>query len=144
MMKVLFIGLGSIGQRHAAILAKRGGYELLALRSGQGSLGDHQLPVRNLSSWEQVSAEKPQLAFITNPTALHIPAAMACARQGMALFLEKPIGHNTQGLAELCALCRERQLPTYVAYVLRFHPVILRLKQMVQAERLVHLLVCSG
>ncbi len=138
-MKVIFFGLGSIGQRHARLLRTRGGCEIFAVRTGQGDAPDPDFPVKVLAGWPQVEAVQPEVAFITNPTAAHIPTAIECARRGMALFIEKPLGHNTEGLEELIQLVRQKNLPTYVAYVLRFHPVILKLQEMLRKEPALHM-----
>src|SRR5262249_40401662 len=57
-------------------------------------------------------------------TSLHVETALQCARRGMQLFLEKPIGHSFEGLDELRTLVRERRLTAFVAYPLRFHPAV--------------------
>jgi predicted dehydrogenase len=138
-MKIVFFGLGSIGQRHARLLAKSGGHELLAMRTNQGDAPAPDFPVQVLKTWDQVDRVKPHIAFITNPTSLHIPTAMECAKRGMALFMEKPLGGSEEGLDELLDIIQKKTLVTYVAYVMRFHPVILHLKGILEKERCCHL-----
>lgn len=133
-MKILFFGLGSIGSRHARLLKEIGGYEVHAFRSGRKGRGN-PLGVPEISGWREVDALKPDVAFITNPTDLHIETALPCAERGMALFLEKPIGASTDGLKELLGLVLKKRLPTYVAYVLRFHPAVRRLKEELKGRK---------
>lgn len=129
-MRIIFFGLGSIGQRHARLLHQSGGHELYALRTHQSDAPRPDFPVQELKSWDQVDALKPQVAFITNPTSMHIATAIECAKRGMALFMEKPLGGSEEGLDALLDIIWKKKLPTYVAYVLRFHPVVLELKDM--------------
>ena len=92
-MNILIIGLGSIGQRHMLILHENFQPELFVLRSShQGA--PNQLGIKELYSWEEVARIKPEVAFITNPTYLHIETALQCARLGTHLFIEKPLSHS--------------------------------------------------
>jgi predicted dehydrogenase len=136
-LKVLLIGLGSIGQRHTGLLQKNFSHQLFALRSGRGSALD--IPgVTMLHSWAEVDAVAPEAAFIMNPTALHVAAALECAVRGMHLFIEKPIDCSDQGLDRLIDIVQRRRLTAYVAYPLRFHPVILKLKELCAGRNILH------
>ncbi|MDE2223581.1 MAG: Gfo/Idh/MocA family oxidoreductase [Candidatus Omnitrophica bacterium] len=131
-MKIIFFGLGSIGQRHARLLQESRKHELFALRSQCSDASEPDFPIHALKNWDEVDKVRPEVAFITNPTALHIETAVRCAERGMALFLEKPLGASEKGLDELLRLIKEKSLVTYVAYVLRFHPVIIQLKEILE------------
>ncbi len=145
-MKALFIGLGGIGQRHLRNLwaATGGNVELLAYRvRGRTDVLTSQLtidPGKNLESlyglrtFDTLSAaldQRPDIAFICNPTSLHIPAALEAARAGCHLFLEKPISDSLAGLGELAAIVEQKRLVTLVGYQLRFHPLMRRLAALV-------------
>ena len=97
--------------------------------------------MQELDHWTEVDRIRPQVAFITNPTALHIETALQCARRGMAIFIEKPLGGCGPGLEELMDIVRRQKVVTYVAYVLRFHPVILKLKEMMGEQTCWHMQV---
>jgi predicted dehydrogenase len=140
-MKIIFFGLGSIGKRHAQILLKGGEHNLFALRTHRGDVKQEPLAIQELSSWQEVDRIKPDVAFITNPTALHVSTAIECARRGMTLFLEKPIGGGLERLDELLQLIQSQRLVTYVAYVLRFHPIIAHLKDLLSKEPCLHMRV---
>lgn len=126
-MKVLLFGFGSIGRRHARILLEEG-HEVHVFRSGLGPSGN-ELGIPEICRWESVDALQPEVAFIANPTHCHIETALACAERAIPMFIEKPIGASTQHLDHLLHLVREKRVPTYVAYVLRFHPEVIRLKK---------------
>lgn len=143
-MKIIFFGLGSIGRRHAEILSRKTDVQLYALRTRKSDCPDSSLPVQELFSWEDVDRIKPDIAFITNPTMMHIPTAIECAKRGMAIFLEKPLGGSLEGLDELLSIVNKNKVVTYVAYLLRFSPIILKLKEMIEADRLVHIQIEAG
>lgn len=122
-MRVVFFGLGPIGTRHATILQQMGGMTLCAFRSDPRK-PKNSLNIPEIFSWETLEAWKPDVAFITNPTFRHMECALACVERGWRLFVEKPIHVSTEGLARLTHLLAKHRVPSYVAYVLRFHPAI--------------------
>jgi predicted dehydrogenase len=136
-LRILFCGLGSIGRRHARLIQSHFPYEIVALRSFQGQ-EPNDLGLTEVSSWEEVDAMKCNVAFITNPTFLHTQTALRCAERGMHIFLEKPIDCTLDGLDSLCALVRSQKLSAYVAYPLRFHPVVRALKEKLQGKQFLH------
>lgn len=120
---IVLFGLGSIGQRHARLLQAMGGASLIAFRSSR-ALSPNPLGLPEVFSWEELAGRQPQVAVISNPTDHHIDTALACAERGLALFIEKPIGDTTRDLGSLLEIVEAKRLSTYVAYCLRFHPVV--------------------
>lgn len=147
-MKVLFAGLGGVGQRHLRNLrALRGDdVEVLAFRQRglsrtlTNTLGveadvdlEAKYRVRTFRELDAALAEKPSAVFITNPSSLHVPIALAAAKAGCHLFVEKPLSHDLEGLDELIAVAEEKKLATLVGYQLRFHPLIALLRERLPA-----------
>jgi predicted dehydrogenase len=60
--------------------------------------------------------------MVCNPTALHVDVALAAARAGCHLFIEKPVSHDREGVGELVHEVRSRGLTTLVGFQYRFHP----------------------
>lgn len=137
-MKILFFGLGSIGQRHAKTLLKQYDHELFAFRTGKSDL-DRSLAIREIHAWNEVDQFQPDIAFITNPTSKHIDTAIRCAKLGCKLFIEKPLGASMERLDELIDEVNDRNLVTYVAYNLRFHPVIRKVKEYLDSYKMLHM-----
>lgn len=143
-MKIVFFGLGSIGQKHAKILLKNYKHDLFAFRSGINSK-KNILGIKELHSWKEVEQLRPEVAFITNPTYLHIETAIRCAKISCKLFIEKPIGKDLNGLNKLIRIVKKKNLVTYVAYCLRFHPVIKKLKEYINNRKPLHIrIVCTS
>lgn len=143
-VKIIFFGLGSIGQRHANILLKNYNHTLYAFRSGTTDL-PNSLGIKELYSFGEIEKLKPDIAFITNPTNLHIETAIKCAKLGCKLFIEKPIGKDLEGLDKLLQIVKEKNLTTYVAYNLRFNPVIIKLKKYIDKHKILHArVVCTS
>lgn len=146
-MKIIFFGLGGAGQRHIKLLQEfYPDCELFALRTRAG-YNKNPCPssVCPLVDWDAVEFQKPDIAFICNPTHLHIPTAIKCAELGMHLFIEKPIGHNTSTLALLVDLVAEKHLTVYMGYPLHFHDSVKAMQEAVAGERVLHAeMVCTS
>ena len=99
--KILLIGLGSIGQRHARLLKESfPEIDLVALTSKNNlqleSTIDHF--VENL---EEAIALNPQAAIICNPASKHISTAIPLAKKGIHLLIEKPLSNQWQDTSKL-------------------------------------------
>lgn len=157
-MRILFCGLGSIGQRHLRNLRQLLGDELqvhayrvrgqrIKLKEGgveEGADLERDYGVVVHESLAQALASNPDAAFICNPNSLHVPVALACAHAGVAIFMEKPLASELEGIAELDALVREKNLLFHVGYNYRFHPGLQRIKTLVQEGFFGRLLTARG
>lgn len=138
-MKALFVGLGGVGQRHLRNLHAIVGdsLEVLAYRTRKlsqvitttldiepGADIDEKYGIMVFDDLDQALAQKPDAIFICNPTSMHIPVAMAAAEQGCAIFVEKALSHNFDGVDELIDLVEGKGLTAMVGYQLRFHPCL--------------------
>ena len=154
-MKVLFVGLGGIGQRHARNLRTILGadVEIIAWRTRRLSHVvtptlqadtsrdvEREYDIRVFDTLQSALDEQPQVAFICNPSSLHVASALVCLRAGCDLFLEKPVSHNLDGLAELTRAAKEGRCVVMVGYQLRFHPCFQRLQKILRSEHLGRLL----
>ena len=81
-MKILFFGLGSIGNRHAKIIKDNFGFELYGYRTEKGQ-EKKDLLLHEFRDIESAFSIRPDVAFITNPTFLHVPTALECAKRNI-------------------------------------------------------------
>jgi len=148
-MRVLIVGLGSIGQRHVRNLRSLLGadIEIMAWRTrGLSHVLTDQLNVRQdvklesyydiqtISNLDKALAQRPDSVFVTNPSSLHMPVALAAAEAGCNLFIEKPLSHSLDDVARLLELVEQRRLVTMVGYQLRFHPCLRLVKEFLERE----------
>lgn len=138
-MKALIVGLGGVGQRHARNLRSLLGNELelfaYRVRGRAGVITDTltwekatdlnlTLGLTCFPDLNQALAVKPDIVVISNPSCLHIPVALAAARAGCHLFIEKPLSDSLDGVEELQNMVRDNGLTTMVGFQLRFHPCL--------------------
>lgn len=158
-MKVLVIGLGSIGQRHVRNLRTLFGtsVEIVAYRvRGWSQVVTPNLkadPKRHvvdeygiqvMTNLEAALATKPRVALICNPTSEHVPTAMACLRAGCDVLLEKPVAPSLAGVAALMSEAWARGRIVMVGYQMRFHPLFRWLQELVSGNSLGRLLTARA
>ena len=102
-MRVLFVGLGSIGKRTLeSCLRTRPENDYAALRR-QGSLPLANPRVREFSEMTEVDAFQPELVFVCNPTSLHAETVSRLKKFHAAFFIEKPLADTVSGVNSICA-----------------------------------------
>lgn len=126
------VGAGSIGERHIEILQKMGYKNIHVFRQ-------RNLPLRNIAAdtvhiftdWNEIKTIRPLAAFICTPTSQHLAQTIDCAGMGIHLLVEKPLAENISGLKELKKVVVEKKVYLQVAYMLRFHPLMQKMKEFV-------------
>ena len=149
-MRILFIGLGSIGQRHLRNiqgLISSSEFEFLAYRSsshqqvienGDALLSDNLAKHYNLIEYDDLQealGQAPDVAFICNPSSLHISTAIQSAKAGCHLFIEKPLATEINNLELLEKLLEVKQLISMVGFQFRFHPCIKEISRIFQSKQ---------
>lgn len=145
-MKVLFAGLGGVGQRHLRNLkelepaAEVSAYRVRGLgRVITDTLGvadgdiEAKYGVRRFDALDAALAAKPDAVVVSNPSRFHVPVARAAVEAGVAVFLEKPVSDSPDGLDELVELAERKHVPCLVAYQLRFHPSVRKVAELLAA-----------
>ena len=135
-MKVLFIGLGSVGRRQLRLLRELVDADIICYRSGKGKAMpqfEEKNGIKEFNNFEQAIAEKPDSAIISNPTALHVETALALAQADVPFFIEKPVSDRLEGLDTLQKIVREKNLPVMVGFQLRHHPGYKQLIQLINS-----------
>ena len=149
-MKVIFVGLGSIGQRHLRNIKQlRQGQTLEIFACRQGS---HQLVIEEGNTHEVESlanyygftefqdlkgalSEELDIAFICNPSSMHISTSILCAKKGCHLFVEKPVSSESDGLEELEQVLEKKGLVSMIGFQTRFHPLVMETSRLLKTQR---------
>jgi predicted dehydrogenase len=127
--RVLICGAGSAGERHLRNLRALGRGEVALLRSRGAPLRTVSEKTPEFREWNHALADfKPDVAIVSNPTALHLETALRAAHAGCHVFVEKPLSHNLAGLAELNRILEANGRKGMVAYMMRFHPLLKQVK----------------
>jgi predicted dehydrogenase len=155
LLKILIIGLGGIGQRHTRNLRALLGdsVEIIAYRVRRLShvvtptMGadternvEDVYSIRSFDLLDEALAERPDAAFVCNPSSLHVAVTRACLEAGVDVFIEKPLADSLEGTSELVALAEKNKRIAMVGYQLRFHPCVRKLQEVVASGELGSLL----
>ncbi|MFZ5585698.1 MAG: Gfo/Idh/MocA family oxidoreductase [Thermodesulfobacteriota bacterium] len=105
--------------------------ELLAQTAQQYSGVDTCLALSEVTGRKDIAA-----AVIATPAETHYALAKECLLAGKHVFVEKPLVLRESEGQELIDLAQERGLVIMVGHLLQYHPVFVRLKQMVSAGEL--------
>jgi predicted dehydrogenase len=133
--RLLIVGLGSIGARHARIArAIAPDVRIVAWRRRPS---DSPIPGIEgvVSTLGEALDFRPQLAVIASPASLHLDAAIPLAAAGVHLLVEKPIAGSPEGVEELIETCRTRRVTLMVGYNLRFLPSLQRFRELILEQR---------
>jgi len=142
-MKYLIVGTGSIGSRHAKNIAEQdpSAELILVLYDREANpyiddlkktLSDH----KDVYTLKEGLLLKPDAALICNPTAYHVTTALDILPTCKNILIEKPLSHNRNNVLELSRLAAKHKANILIAYCLRWHPVIMRVRELLDKKTL--------
>ena len=120
-MKLLVIGAGSIGRRHAANAAT------LADEAAIFDLNPELAVQADLQTFESLDSALGWGAdgiIIATPHTTHIELAHKAVESGAHALIEKPISNTIEGVEEFLDLAKEKNKSVYVVCNMRFHPAV--------------------
>lgn len=148
--RIVVVGLGSIGRRHARLLKERSDLDVAvcepspeALEKARSEIG----AVKVYADFESALASRPDALLIATPHSLHTGQAIAGMRAGAHVLCEKPLCIDPREAARLVACSRQTGKALVVGFQLHFHPGLLRLRELIRQGvigNVVHLHVRVG
>lgn len=148
-MKILFVGLGSIGQRHLrnikTLFPKT---KFLAYRqlNRQFSLNnknkitsydlDKKYKLKIYKNYLKALLEKPDAVFICNPTPMHLKFAIIAAKKKINIFIDKPLSDKLNKTNLLKKIVKKNKIYFMVGYQLRFNKCLNFIKKLLEKSEL--------
>lgn len=131
-MKIGIIGFGSIGKRHYENLLRHT-KDIVVLSKRR----DVDLP-NFAASWADFKKMGPYDAiFITNETSEHITTINKCLTlKPRAIFIEKPISHNSRGLESAAKKAKNSGINLWVGYCMQFYKPFMKIKNILKNGKL--------
>lgn len=132
--RVVVVGLGSIGRRHARLLCERAdiavevfepSYEALSL--ARNEIGD----LRNFDTYDEALATSPDIVWLATPTQFHSTQAIAALNAGCHVFCEKPMADTVENALAIKRAAEESGRVFNVGFMLHFMPAIQRLRELI-------------
>ena len=123
--RVLVCGAGSIGRRHIGNLLQLGA-EVLVWRARSELLVDitRDFPVQACTDLDSGIAAV-EAVVVATATDEHVAIATAALKAGRALFIEKPLSHDYEGIDNLSYLAKGKVVE--VGFQFRAHPNLIAL-----------------
>jgi predicted dehydrogenase len=132
--RVLVLGGGSIGERHARCFLATGRCQVAVCdldAAVRARLAKTYPLAATFASVDEALIERWDAAVIATPAHLHVAQAHRLADLGVALLIEKPLSTTLRGLDALQRAIDARRLVAGVAYVFRTHPAVMRAKELI-------------
>lgn len=129
-LKILLVGLGSIGRKHLSFLKNINSLELAALRTSKGKINE-ETGIQEFFSIEEALKFKPDGVLIANPTSLHVDMALPFLKEGIKVLIEKPIDDSYKKALQLEPYKENLR----VAYCMRFLPTYEVLKEIFKRDK---------
>ncbi len=136
-LRVIVVGLGSIGNRHLENLAQLGVQHRAVLRRPRGNPAFQVPPeVRVFTRLEDALAAGFDAAVICTPTALHAESALPWIKAGVPVLLEKPIDSSPEQARLLLEADQRHRTGSWMAYCMRYHPAWRLVREKLHAGQL--------
>tara|TARA_B110000483_G_C18197102_1_gene543491 strand:+ start:1583 stop:2596 length:1014 start_codon:yes stop_codon:yes gene_type:complete len=146
----LFVGLGSIGQRHIRNLRKILGKKInfyafrqiknvpLINKNGKKIKGsiEERYNIKLINKLDRIFRVNVDLVFITNPSSLHIKTVLRLKNlKNSYIFIEKPLDSNLKKIKELKYFLKKNNNKVFVGFNLKLHPGYLKLKDIINKNK---------
>jgi predicted dehydrogenase len=150
-MKILFIGMGSIGQRHLQNIQSLYGKDVECFAVRSTSHNNHikdgvATPVRDLNEYYQIGVFQTldealneyayDAVFITNPSSLHSEVILKCLDYQINIFVEKPLCINLKEAQEIKNKLTYFNSILYVGYQTHFDPMFRKVYDLIVNSKL--------
>jgi predicted dehydrogenase len=136
-IRTAVIGVGSLGQHHARILAKHPSSELVALVDtdikraqkiaslyGRPAVDNHAALIGKLDA-----------AVISVPTPCHFSVAKDLLKSNIHCLVEKPFTSTVEEAQELISIARENNLVLQVGHIERFNPAVVAARPYINSPK---------
>jgi predicted dehydrogenase len=132
-MRILVVGLGSMGRRRLRCLTHIGGHELAGMEPSaeRAAAVGEEFGIPTFGTLDEARTEfGPDATVISTPPDLHLPIALEAARHGVHFFTEASVvPENTR---ELQAVAEQNGIVAAPSCTMRFHPAVGTLRRRIE------------
>ena len=138
MINLALIGCGSMGNAHKQRLGSLADHMRVAVtvdviaeraENAKAMLGADLATIDFREALPHVDA-----VLIATPHHLHHAIGMACIAAGKHVLMEKPLANSEAECVELITAAEQRDVILMVAYIQRYHPLIIRMGDLIKAK----------
>lgn len=146
-MNIAIIGCGLIGEKRAKAL---GNHQLIAmadtnLKRAEKVAGYGRTDCIVTTDWEEVvSLPEVDMVIIATTNDWLVPVSLRALDNGKHVLVEKPAGRNAAEIAPLLAAARKSERRVKIGFNLRYHPAILKAREIFATGELGDLMFIRG
>ena len=135
------IGVGSMGQHHARIMASLPGVRFAGIAEPDTQQAAAIASQHGVDAFEDYRhlLDTVDAVTIAAPTPLHHAIGTECLRHGVHVLMEKPLASDVVQAVDLAKAAQETGLVLQVGHVERFNPTFIELVKVLAKERLLAL-----
>ena len=139
-LRVGLIGAGGMGRTHLASYERVREARIVAvtdISEDVARAAAQQVGARAFSRVEEMLAHSDLDAVdICTPPAAHLEAALMAIERGLHVLCEKPLAHHPDAARKMVWAAKAKGVQLMTAFCHRFHPPIVALKRLIDAEEL--------
>ncbi len=135
MKRIIIVGMGSIGIRHARVCQRFNHLQvelcdsrLEGLIEAKAALGE----LKCWTSWQEALASNPDLMIIATPHDLHAEMTCQALEAGIDVLCEKPMSDSREGAMKMARTAASSGRTLQIGFMLRFQPAVLKLRSMLK------------
>lgn len=158
-MKILFLGLGGVGQRHLrnfhSLTKGQHEYFTVSNKSQKPEISNsleidkevnfyRKYSIKVFNNLDEALSISPYITFISTPSALHFEHAKKALLNKSHVYLEKPATLSSKECNYLQKLSKELDLRVSVSFQLRFTPWVKKVKKIIESKNYGRPLIISS
>jgi len=135
MRRIIVVGLGSIGRRHARLLSARTDLRVEAVEPDDESLARARSEIGEMHiypSFEAAVATRPEMVLIATPPCLHADQTIAALAAGCHVLCEKPMCDNLADAKRMQKAAESADKVVSIGFSGHFSPPVIRLRELMQ------------
>jgi predicted dehydrogenase len=139
MRRIVVVGCGSIGRRHARLLARRPDVRVELCDSNGDCLAAAAAEVEGArchADFADMLASRPEMVVIATPHAFHAEQTIAALRAGTHVLCEKPMSDNLADAQRMREAAAGGRPVLDVGFTMHFHPAARRLRELIASGEL--------
>ncbi|MBM3798229.1 MAG: Gfo/Idh/MocA family oxidoreductase, partial [Acidobacteria bacterium] len=138
--RLIVVGIGSIGRRHARLLAGRDDLQVEWCEPNQVLVADAAselgAPACVHADFDRMLATAPAMVLLATPHHLHAEQSIRALKAGAHVLCEKPMAEQPPDARRMLAAATASRRVLNIGFHLHFHPGLRRLKELITSGRL--------
>ncbi len=130
--RIIVVGAGSIGKRHARLLSKRNDVSVELCDPDQNALDEAQEALGMMvthNSFEDMLSTEPDMVLIASPHQLHVQQTVRALEAGAQVLCEKPMSDKLASAATVLKSLKETDRILSYGFSNHFNPGMIRIKE---------------